>query len=75
MRTRYRIDDFQECYFVLDALDDLLQLAHIDFAPLYERAQCQSEIEPGQLPPADRLITRGSGHHHTAHCAGAKHAV
>ena len=23
MRTRYRIDDFQECYFVLDQLDEL----------------------------------------------------
>ena len=37
MRTRYRIDDFQETYFVIDSLDELLELAHIDFAPLYER--------------------------------------
>src|SRR6266850_6400949 len=33
MRTRYRIDDFQETYFVIRSLDELLQLAHIDFAP------------------------------------------
>jgi len=33
MRTTYRIDDFQESYFVLDSLDDLLELAHIDFEP------------------------------------------
>jgi len=39
MRTRYRIDDFQESYFVIEDLDELLELARIDFAPLYERAQ------------------------------------
>ncbi len=75
MRTRYRIDDFQECYFVLDALDDLLELAHIDFAPVYERVKRKEEIEPGQLLPEDRIVTRGSGRYHSAHRAGAKHAV
>jgi len=75
MRTRYRIDDFQECYFVLGALDDLLQLAHIDFAPLYERVQRKPEIEPGQLLPEDRVVTRGSGRYHAARRAGARHAV
>jgi phenylalanine-4-hydroxylase len=66
MRTRYRIDDFQECYFVLDRLDDLLELAHIDFAPVYERVQRRDEIEPAQLLPGDRIITRGSGRYHAA---------
>jgi phenylalanine-4-hydroxylase len=75
MRTRYRIDDFQECYFVLDALDDLLELAQIDFAPIYERVQRQAEIEPGQLVPDDRIITRGSGRYHAARRSGARHAV
>jgi phenylalanine-4-hydroxylase len=75
MRTRYRIDDFQECYFVLDALDDLLELAHIDFAPLYERVQSMDTLEPGQLLPEDRLITRGSGRYHAARRAEAKNAV
>jgi len=75
MRTRYRIDDFQECYFVLDALDDLLELAHIDFAPVYERIQHDDEIEPGRLLPADRVITRGSSRYHVARRAGARHAI
>jgi len=75
MRTRYRIDDFQECYFVLDALDDLLELAHVDFAPVYERIRHDDEIEPGRLLPADRVITRGSGRYHAARRAGARHAV
>ena len=64
MRTLYRIDDFQECYFVVDNLDALLNLAQIDFAPLYQRAQALPELQPGALLGSDRVITRGSGQHH-----------
>ena len=73
MRTRYRIDDFQETYFVLDDLDELLELARIDFAGLYERVQDQAELEPGSVLPSDRVLTRGSGryHHHKQQGAGA----
>jgi phenylalanine-4-hydroxylase len=66
MRTRYRIDDFQETYFVLDSLDDLLHLAEIDFAPIYQRAKTLPEVEPGELLPGDRIITAGSGAYHAA---------
>lgn len=66
MRTRYRIDDFQESYFALDSLDDLLHLAEIDFAPLYEEAKTLAEIEPGDLLPGDRVIARGTGAYHAA---------
>lgn len=61
MRTRYRIDDFQESYFVIRHLDELLQLASIDFKPIYERVRGQPEHEPGQLLDGDTLLTRGSG--------------
>ncbi len=64
MRTRYRIDDFQETYFVLDSLDDLLRLAEIDFAPLYEATRAIPEIEPGEVLPGDHIITRGAGAYH-----------
>jgi phenylalanine-4-hydroxylase len=64
MRTLYRIDDFQETYFVLGHLDELLDLAKIDFAPLYERARGASEHEPGDVLPADTVLTRGSGLYH-----------
>jgi phenylalanine-4-hydroxylase len=64
MRTRYRIDDFQETYFVLRNLDELLALARIDFAPLYERVKRQPDLEPGQLVPQDRLLHRGTGAYH-----------
>jgi len=65
MRTRYLIDDFQETYFVLDKLDDLLDLADIDFAPLYDAAKSAAELEPGTVLPNDEVISRGTGAYHT----------
>jgi len=67
MRTRYRIDDFQEGYFVLDSLDELLDLARIDFAPIYQRIQGQPEFQPGQLLAGDRVLQRGTGLYHHPH--------
>jgi phenylalanine-4-hydroxylase len=64
MRTRYRIDDFQETYFVLDKLDDLLRLAEIDFAPLYRQAKSEPEIEPGNVLPGDKVVACGTGAYH-----------
>ena len=71
MRTNYRIDDFQESYFVLDNLNDLLKLARIDFAPLYERVAGASDFEPGDILPSDTVLTRGSGRYHAAKRDGA----
>lgn len=64
MRTRYRIDDFQQTYFVLDRLEDLLRLAEIDFAPLYEQVGRQDTLPPDAVLPADTVITRGDGSYH-----------
>src|SRR5262249_34085498 len=64
MRTRYRIDDFQETYFVIRGIDELLELARIDFAPIYAAILGQAELEPGQILPQDRVLQRGSGAYH-----------
>ena len=66
MRTRYRIDDFQQTYFVLDSFDDLLHLADIDFGALYKKVQRLSEIDPGDTLPDDRILTCGSGRYHAS---------
>ena len=66
MRTRYRIDDFQESYFVLDHLDDLLRLAQVDFAPLYAATAAQPTLAPGDVLPSDRVWQRGDGRYHAA---------
>lgn len=64
MRTRYRIDDFQETYFVLRGLEELLELARIDFAPLYERVRRLPDFEPGDVLSHDRVLHRGTGAYH-----------
>lgn len=66
LRTRYRIDDFQESYFVIGSLDELLDLARIDFAPFYDRMRGRAEYEPGDIAPDDRVIARGTGRYHAA---------
>ncbi|HEY8358137.1 MAG TPA: phenylalanine 4-monooxygenase [Ramlibacter sp.] len=64
MRTLYRIDDFQETYFVLDGLDQLLELAKIDFAAAYDRVSLTTDLQPGDLLPDDRVLHRGTGAYH-----------
>jgi phenylalanine-4-hydroxylase len=64
MQTDYRIDDFQETYFVINSLNDLLSLAKIDFAPLYEQMGSKPDIAPGQLQAQDVLFNRGTGSYH-----------
>jgi phenylalanine-4-hydroxylase len=66
MRTRYRIDDFQETYFVIGSFEELLELARIDFAPFYEQVRNQPEFDPGDVLPTDRVVARGTGAYHAA---------
>lgn len=56
MRTHYRIDDFQETYFVVDSLEQLLELARIDFAPVYAGIRGLPEFEAGAVTEGDRAI-------------------
>ena len=64
MRTRYRIDDFQEVYFVLDGLEQLLDLAQIDFAPVYRQIAGLPALDPGELIASDTVISPGTGAYH-----------
>ena len=52
--------------FVLGDLDELLELAHIDFAPLYERVRELPEFEPGEVLETDTVITRGTKRYHSS---------
>jgi phenylalanine-4-hydroxylase len=61
MRTRYRIDDFQETYFVIDSFEDLLrQTIETDFAPLYARLEDLADVDAGAVLDGDRVFHRGS---------------
>lgn len=57
MRTEYRIDDYQQTYFVIDSFENLRhQTADVDFAPLYRRLETLSDIAPDTILPSDKLI-------------------
>jgi phenylalanine-4-hydroxylase len=58
MRTEYRIDDFQESYFVIDNFDQLFEATQPDFAPYYETLRDQPDIAPGELLPTDASVPR-----------------
>jgi phenylalanine-4-hydroxylase len=61
MRTEYRIDDFQQNYFVIPSFDELLRLTvETDFAPLYEKLKAQDDIAVAEILDSDGVITRGT---------------
>ena len=61
MRTEYRIDDFQQNYFVIPSFDELLRVTvETDFAPLYQEILAQPDIPIATILPEDRVITRGT---------------
>lgn len=61
MRTEYRIDDFQQNYFVIDSYESLLDTTvNTDFAPLYARLETLPDIKVAQMLPADALLTQGT---------------
>lgn len=59
MRTRYKIDDYQATYFVIDSFDQLFELTAPDFAPLYEAVAAQGELAPDASSASDSRITLG----------------
>jgi phenylalanine-4-hydroxylase len=61
MRTDYRIDDFQQNYFVIPSFEELLRVtAETDFAPLYREILDQPDIPIAAILPGDEVITRGT---------------
>jgi phenylalanine-4-hydroxylase len=67
MRTHYKIDDYQQSYFVIDSFEQLLaDTLNTDFAPVYEALALQAELATDAVLPQDRLFTRGSQSYATA---------
>lgn len=61
MRTRYRIDDYQQSYFVIDSFEDLLRhTQETDFAPLYRALEGMSDLATDAVLASDHIIHRGS---------------
>ncbi len=56
MRTDYRIDDYQECYFVIDSYEQLFEATWPDFTLYYAELETMTDLAPGEVLPGDRVI-------------------
>lgn len=70
MRTDYRIDDFQESYFVISSFEQLFEQTYKDFAALYARLAKGATHKPGDVLKSDTVFTKGTGEY-----VGGSHAV
>ncbi len=60
MRTNYRIDDYQETYFVIDSFDQLFDATvDPDFTPYYKELRNMGDLAPGDVLPSDTVLHRG----------------
>jgi phenylalanine-4-hydroxylase len=61
MRTEYRIDDYQQNYFVIPSLAHLLKVTiETDFAPLYADLARLPDIAIADIIEGDEVLTRGT---------------
>ena len=61
MRTKYRIDDYQQNYFVIDSFEDLLEATlRTDFGPIYAELSGAPDIEIETILPTDKVYTHGT---------------
>ncbi|GAB5457756.1 MAG: phenylalanine 4-monooxygenase [Henriciella sp.] len=61
MRTDYRIDDYQQSYFVIDSYEQLFRATvDTDFLPLYRTMGNQHDYNPADILPSDMVLHQGS---------------
>jgi phenylalanine-4-hydroxylase len=61
MRTNYRIDDYQETYFVIDSFKALQEETLQNFGPIYDKLKGLPELEPADVLDDDVVLHLGSG--------------
>ncbi|RZJ43600.1 MAG: phenylalanine 4-monooxygenase [Brevundimonas sp.] len=60
MRTPYRIDDFQQVYFVIDSIDQLKRETLKDFGPVYDAVKGAEDVAIEAVLPTDAVLARGT---------------
>ncbi|MBB5515531.1 phenylalanine-4-hydroxylase [Rubricella aquisinus] len=70
MKTAYRIDDYQETYFVIDSFEDLMARCAVDFKDHYAAVRGAPAIAPGAVQPGDTVLHTGTGRYFGAKRAG-----
>ena len=59
MRTRYKIDDYQATYFVIDSFEQLFDMTAPDFTPIYDTVRSLGELPADASIASDSPITLG----------------
>ena len=57
MRTRYRIDNYQKTYFVIDSFEQLMDATQPDFAPIYAARRWCRSMPAGDVRPVTACTT------------------
>ncbi|SEO33265.1 Phenylalanine 4-hydroxylase [Luteibacter sp. UNC138MFCol5.1] len=60
MNTRYRIDTYQQTYFVIDDFAQLFEATGPDFTPIYARLANGTPVAAGEVLESDMVYQRGS---------------
>jgi phenylalanine-4-hydroxylase len=63
MRTPYRIDDFQQVYFVVPSIEELQDVTQRDFGALYRRLAQAPDLPIDAITEGDSVLTRGHQHY------------
>jgi len=61
MKTNYKIDDYQDCYFVINSFDQLFESTQQDFDPLYRQLlEDDHNYAPQDIITTDNIIQKGT---------------
>ena len=60
MNTRYRIDTFQQTYFVIDSFEQLFDATRPDFTPIYADLKTREAHAAADVLDSDRVFNRGT---------------
>jgi len=61
MRTRYRIDSYQQSYFVINSFKQLFDATAPDFTPVYQQLADQPTLAARAITERDLVFQRGTG--------------
>jgi phenylalanine-4-hydroxylase len=76
MRTEYKIDDYQQSYFVIPSFSELLRTTvETDFGPLYAALERQHDLGVAEVVADDRVLTRGTQRYPAQKCIALAQAA
>jgi phenylalanine-4-hydroxylase len=60
MSTRYKIDTYQQTYFVINSFEQLFDATRPDFTPIYAKLKAEPAHAAADVLESDRVFNRGT---------------